>query len=237
MHAKKPLLAVLVFAAVLAAAQIIFLANFMLLFFNEGHYQKEFAKLGTYEQFPDAAAINSGILDYYKDKKKSVESSLFNEREKTHLADVKSVIKKAGSYMFFLAIAGISLLLTISALAGNKKAALNYAAKVLLISSAAVIIVSAALFIASSAFPQAFEAFHKAFFTSGTYVFAESDTLIRLYPQQFFYDFAYTAVLNSAITAAMILATALLKQRNINKCSSQNSGDVKWPKQKQRKTR
>lgn len=191
-------------AAVAVAAQLIFLANFMLLLFNEGNYHREFAKLGTYEKFPDAAAINSGILDYYKGKKGSVESSVFNEREKTHLADVKSVIKKADSYLRFLAITGIWLLLAIFAIAGNKKEALNHTAKVLMLSSAAVITVAAALFLASTAFPQMFEAFHQPFFAPGTYIFAESDALIRLYPQQFFYDFAYTAVLNSAITAAII---------------------------------
>ncbi|MBI2575247.1 DUF1461 domain-containing protein [Candidatus Woesearchaeota archaeon] len=209
MQAKKILTRALLALAVLAATQLIVLANFMLLLFNEGYYHREFSKLGAYEQLDDADAINRGILEYYNGKKERVESDLFNEREKAHLADVKSVVKKAESYMLSLAIAGVSLLLTISALAGNKKRALSHAVKVLLLSSAAVIIVSAALFLASSMFPQMFETFHKPFFAPGTYIFEESDTLIRLYPQQFFYDFAYTAVLNSAITAGIIMAAVM----------------------------
>lgn len=206
MEAKKALISVLTITAVLAAAQLIFLANFMLLLFNESYYDSEFRKLGIYEQFPDAASINKGIMDYYRGEKESVDGSLFSEREKAHLADVKSVIRKAASYMGFLTVAGISLLLAIFAIAGNKKEALNHAAKAIILSSAAVITVAAALFLATSAFPQMFEAFHQAFFAPGTYMFDESDSLIRLYPQQFFYDFAYTAVLNSAITAATIMA-------------------------------
>ncbi|MBI2142386.1 DUF1461 domain-containing protein [Candidatus Woesearchaeota archaeon] len=209
MQAKKILTRALLALAVLAAAQLIFLANFMLLLFNEGYYNREFEKLGTYELFPDADELNKGLLDYYKGEKNSIDGSVFNEREKAHLADVKSVIKKAESYMLSLAIAGVSLLLIVSAMVRNKKRALSHAVKVLLLSSAAVITVSAILFIASSAFPQMFETFHKQFFAPGTYVFEESDALIRLYPRQFFYDFAYTTVLNSAITAAIILAITL----------------------------
>ena len=50
-----------------------------------------------------------------------------------------------------------------------------------------------------------FTTFHQAFFASGTWRFAYSDTLIRLFPQQFWFDAALTAGLLTAVGAFIIL--------------------------------
>jgi integral membrane protein (TIGR01906 family) len=52
-----------------------------------------------------------------------------------------------------------------------------------------------------------FTAFHQLFFAGGTWVFAYSDTLIRLFPEQFWFDAALTV---GGLTLLGALALLLL---------------------------
>ena len=213
--------------AALLLAQIIFLANFRILVFNSSYYKHRFAEENTYARVPDADATTKDILDYYhgnyQGKMNVIQSSAFNEREIKHLADVKKLVNRTIYYLYFLAAAELLLIIGIMTFSNrNKKEFLNYVLKALLLSSLTVISVSGALFIASNYFPQLFEAFHQLFFEQGTYVFGETDTLIKLFPESFFYRFSYDIILNSAITAAAILLIATtailaLKKKYINR--------------------
>ena len=51
-----------------------------------------------------------------------------------------------------------------------------------------------------------FDTFHEIFFEAGTWRFAFSDTLIRLYPEQFWFDASITVGIFATIGALMILA-------------------------------
>lgn len=178
--------------------QIIFLANFAFLVYNEGYYKKEFSKVDTYSRVSEADILVEELVGYLKGENEL--SLRFNEREIAHMYDVKMLINKTLGYFLLL---NVSFGLIVAVLAiGNK---LKMVRKIIILSSVAVIAVAALFGLVSSQFPEIFNVFHITFFQPGSYIFPESDMLIRLFPQQFFYDFAFAIVLNSAITAVILL--------------------------------
>ncbi|OGS93272.1 MAG: hypothetical protein A2061_00695 [Gallionellales bacterium GWA2_59_43] len=59
-------------------------------------------------------------------------------------------------------------------------------------------------------FSASFVQFHTLFFQQGTWQFSEDSLLIRTFPEQFFFAFFRTVIVNSAITALFLLVLMLL---------------------------
>jgi len=132
---------------------------------------------------------------------------LFNGRELGHMRDVKAVTQAA----FANAVAGGMLTLaTAFALwrgrptRGHLRRALRDGG-VLTISIVLAILVTAAL-----AWDVFFTGFHTLFFSEGTWVFLYSDTLIRLFPEQFWFD---AAVVIGGLTTAGAAGLILVSRR------------------------
>lgn len=114
------------------------------------------------------------------------DNPLYNEREVGHMLDVKNVADIFKRVLWFLAIvvAGGLILLLIKAdtrVLGVK--ALKHGG---LLSVILVVLIILFMFMAWSL---AFTLFHNLFFSSGTWTFNYSDSLIRLFPEQFWFDF------------------------------------------------
>jgi integral membrane protein (TIGR01906 family) len=129
---------------------------------------------------------------------------IFNERELSHMEDVKAVVI---GMRVALAI-GMLILLAISILAarGRWQPLLN---KAFNRGGWAVIglIVAILLFVALN-FNSLFTWFHQIFFESGTWQFHPSDTLIRLFPMRFWQDaFIFVGLLSSVFGVVVILLT------------------------------
>ena len=60
------------------------------------------------------------------------------------------------------------------------------------------------------------EAFHRIFFAEGTWIFLRSDTLIRLFPIQFWIDVAVTAVVMLVAEAILIAFVGWVWRRQLN---------------------
>ncbi|MBI2134342.1 DUF1461 domain-containing protein [Candidatus Woesearchaeota archaeon] len=184
--------------------QIIILASFRILIFNEAYYKEGFAEFGTYERDRNADEKLKDVLSYLEGTKQQISYPAFEEREKSHLQDVKSLIHNAITYLYALII----LLAVLIAMAARKKS-FKPILTGLTIGTAAMLATAIILFLMNGLFPQLFEVFHQAFFPQGNYTFPYDSTLIRLFPEAFFRNFAYDIIKNSSITSALLLTISL----------------------------
>lgn len=127
---------------------------------------------------------------------------LFNERELSHMVDVKLVTQKLTRF-------GIGLLvvyaLCVIALATS------YATRPTLLRALldggifTVVLIITGLIAVVLAFDWLFTEFHRLFFTGETWIFPTSDTLIRLYPEQFWID-AFVFVFGGALLEGIVIS-------------------------------
>jgi len=152
----------------------------------------------TYGSYGVDYLNNFAGRDYLAGLKLSTGSTMFTEGEVQHMVDVKNLIGFAyvlGAAVAVLLIIGVWYLA--KRYAGGVRRAL-FAGAILTLVMIAVLIVAALM-----GWETFFTQFHALFFSSGTWTFSVSDTLIRLYPEQFWVD--------SAIgIAALVLATVVI---------------------------
>ena len=123
---------------------------------------------------------------------------LFTEQEVSHMADVKLVILSsfgAGALLLLLGLVAILYLRKRSR--GGVRRGL-FAGSILTL----VIIIGLAT-LAFLGWQQFFTEFHRIFFATGTWTFALEDTLIRLFPGQFWID-AGAAIAGLVLLAALV---------------------------------
>ena len=131
-----------------------------------------------------AYLVNSQGIDALEELQFSDGTALYNERELSHMEDVKAVVQ--GTMRWYLV--GCILLVIIIALAiqtGNKRdfwESLSWGGFL-----TAAIVVSFLVYLALN-FDSLFTQFHKLFFESGSWVFFTTDSLIRLFPLPFWQD-------------------------------------------------
>jgi integral membrane protein (TIGR01906 family) len=147
--------------------------------------------------------------------------SLFKDGEVSHMADVKLVILSAfgaGALLIVLSIVAIAYLRRKST--GGVRRGL-FAGSIV---SLAIILGLAAL--AVLGWQQFFTEFHRLFFASGSWTFALEDTLIRLFPGQFWIDagivIAGLVLLASLVT--LILTWPTRRRRGLVKDDQDTAG-------------
>lgn len=114
------------------------------------------------------------------------EQPLYNEREIGHMIDVKVVADAFRTVLWillFIVLGGLILLLGWPESRPEGAKALRHGGVL------TVIVVIAVMLFMGLAWGLAFTVFHNLFFASGTWTFAYSDSLIRLFPEQFWFDF------------------------------------------------
>ncbi len=129
---------------------------------------------------------------------------LYNEREIGHMLDVKNVADAFKSVLWVLSIivvGGLILLLARPETRSQGAKALKHGGLL------SVILVLAIILFMGVAWSLAFTVFHNLFFASGTWTFSYSDSLIRLFPEQFWFDFGllwFGLILLEGIILALI---------------------------------
>lgn len=127
--------------------------------------------------------LNGEDISYLGDLRFPDGKEMYNTRELHHMRDVKVVTQYA--YASAL-IGGILALLAIYTLWRSNRPALQSA---LLNGSRLTIgLIFAIVLIAITSWDTFFTTFHQLFFAGGTWQFEYSDTLIRLFPEQFWFD-------------------------------------------------
>lgn len=132
--------------------------------------------------------------------------AMFNERELQHMVDVKIVAQAA----FTIAVIDLIFVMgTFLVLWRPYKRHLLIALRDgSLMTLGAIVAIIVAAFVAWDAF---FNLFHALFFTDGTWQFLYSDTLIRLYPEQFWFE---AAIVVGGLTSLGTVILLLFSWRN-----------------------
>ena len=131
-------------------------------------------------------------------------SPAFNEREVSHMLDVRVVTGNIYLAQVAFLIAAVAAVIALTRQRETRAAAPT----ALLTGAIATIVLLAALIIfVLTGFDTFFTMFHHVFFSGDTWLFNFSDTLIRLYPPQFWFD-AATVIGVTSIVEAVVLSVA-----------------------------
>ena len=130
---------------------------------------------------------------------------LYNERELSHMVDVKLVTQ--GLVRFGLGLVGVYLVcVALLAVRSETRPALYTA---LFAGSALTVgLLLAGVLTVGLAFDWLFIQFHALFFEGDTWIFKYSDTLIRLFPEQFWVD-AFLLIFGGALVESVILGAVM----------------------------
>jgi integral membrane protein (TIGR01906 family) len=128
--------------------------------------------------------LNNSGIEYLADQQLPDGSPLYNERELSHMVDVKTLVQQmlVAWYILLVVLIGLGiwawranwLPIYLNGLGGGGKLTIGL---ILLILAAVAI-----------SFRELFTGFHMIFFKGDTWLFLYSDTLIRLFPMRFWQD-------------------------------------------------
>ena len=142
--------------------------------------------------------VNRADISYLGDLKFDDGTPLYNERELSHMHDVKGVTQGALN-TFYFALAALALI-GLWSKRGEQWQAVRQGLKrggwwMIGLAGTLAVVVLVGMFILPGLFWSFFAGFHAIFFEGDTWQFAYSDTLIRLFPLRFWQDaFLYAAV-------------------------------------------
>lgn len=188
-------------------APALILLNFNFLIFNHGFYKTQFKKLRVYETFESREIVDnqSDKLIGYLCCGKELDRDFFGDRERQHLADVKKIItlnQAVAVLLSGLVLAGLIFLI----LKKNEK---EFAKTV---AGASAITVLSVFFLWLSAFLNfdwIFLQFHYLSFDNDLWQLPESSNLIKLFPQQFFVNFANRIAIQTLIISVILILVSL----------------------------
>ena len=188
---------------------LIYLANFKLMIYNYNFYQKEFKKNKVYDEVSNADGVLNNIFLFFKDK--SDLDDIFNENEKSHLQDVKNLVIGVNYFFYILLLIEIVLFFFLF-LTYRKNIAIFFEiiGFIFMIIGLSIVIFSILLYIFSGSFSDMFVKFHLIVFPWGNWQFPDTSILIKMFPEQFFYNFAYKAVSNSVFTAVITTIVGII---------------------------
>lgn len=185
---------------------LILLFSFRLVVFDTDFYKSEFEKYDIYDKFgkniADSAIEN--LIAYMKSE--TVLSDFFNEKEKLHMIDVKSIIQKFLIFLYLL----LSIII-ISFFSSRK-----YLFRSFFYGSIFTLILLILFFIISYAnFDFIFYKFHEIFFNNDFWKLdPEVDNLKALMPDGFFYDALIRIFFISSIISVGLMLVGFLGVKN-----------------------
>jgi integral membrane protein (TIGR01906 family) len=153
--------------------------------------------------------VNSAEISYLGDLKFANGRPLYNERELSHMADVKNVVRGALNVWYV----SLTILIVLAFLAYRGKWARVYinglrrgGRWMIGLAVALGLIVGLGIAANPNVFEQFFIFFHSIFFKGDSWLFEFSDTLIRLFPIRFWEDaFLWVAILSLGGGAGLAL--------------------------------
>lgn len=165
---------------------------------------------------PDAVdyLLNDADIDFLGDMTHTDGRALYTARELQHMHDVKVVTQAAFALLLIAAVLAVGIGWALWRRPDTRPAfwrALRDAGLITLAAIAAIVIGAVA---AWNAF---FTAFHNLFFADGTWQFLYSDTLIRLFPEQFWFD---SAIIIGLFTGLIALAFVICGTRKLASASA-----------------
>ena len=153
--------------------------------------------------------LNGEDITFLGDLRFADDTPLFNTRELRHMGDVKVITQLV---YWTATVVGLIALGAGYLLKRNQRLSLAlFRGSVLTLGIIAIVILVSVL-----NWDFFFTGFHTLFFESGTWYFAYSDTLIRLFPEQFWFDAAlFIGGLTTASALLIVLVTGYLSRQAI----------------------
>ncbi len=188
---------------VLIAVRLVMTPAFLYFEYTRPGFPEDFYGLTREERLSYAPyaieyLMNGADISFLDDLEFPNGDELFNSRELRHMRDVKVVTQ----YTFlFATIAGILALVAAYILWKRRKLRQALFSGSLLTLG----IIAAIIIVAVFNWEFFFVGFHSIFFESDTWYFAYSDTLIRLFPEQFWFDSALLVGGLSTFVALIVL--------------------------------
>lgn len=128
--------------------------------------------------------VNSEDINFLRDLKFQNGESIYNDRELSHMEDVKTLVRwMIKVWLFFMAFILLAIL-WLEYLGDRKSIRLGFYRG----GWGAIGLIILILLMVFIDFDQLFSSFHALFFEGDTWLFYESDTLIRLFPIRFWQD-------------------------------------------------
>ena len=178
---------------------IIILFSFKLLVFNYDFYEKQF----DHELDKDFVKGNTlNLFEYFKGN--SELSDNFNEKEKLHLKDVKDLINKF-LFMFYV----LSMIFIISIVYLLYKKDFNAIRFNLIVGGCFTLFLILILVLFD--FSELFLRFHYLIFSNELWLLnPETDLLINIFTENFFFNFFKRIILNSSIISCILIFVGVL---------------------------
>lgn len=204
MIARGYLTLVLPLLLVIAAARLVMTPAFVSFEYHRPNFPADFYGFTredrlTYAPYAIDYLLNGEGIDYLGDLTFPDGQPLFNARELRHMVDVKTFTQLAFGFAVIAGTLAISAAAYLRRRPAHLRAGLRDGA-VLTIAIIAAITITAIF-----NWEFFFTGFHQLFFESGTWQFLYSDTLIRLFPEQFWFDAALTLGALTLIGAIVVL--------------------------------
>jgi integral membrane protein (TIGR01906 family) len=151
--------------------------------------------------------LNDAGIEYLANLTFPDGTRLFNSRELRHMFDVKLLTQTAFATAI---VAGFTFAVLVLLLARRADTRIVVKRALRDGSLLTLTVIGVILLVAVIGWEFFFTTFHELFFESGTWYFAYSDTLIRLFPEQFWFD---AAIVIGALTALTAAVTTVLTWR------------------------
>lgn len=186
-------------------------------------YRAQFEKLDRAEvigiEFEELMIVTDGLIDYLKDDRAALDMKadfdgelrqVFNEREISHMVDVKNLFILAGKIKW-AGLAGAALLLIISLSITSRESTRRLSKSFIWAFIIFAGITSGAAYYAVTDFSSFWTNFHHIFFTNDLWLLDPStDVLIMMVPEEFFFATVIRIVITFAAAVIVLLTSAIL---------------------------
>lgn len=194
---------------------VIILGNFLYLIFNFDFYQSLYKEVGVYRSFATLEAVDEAtgnLLGYYRGKNE-LDHNFFSNQAILHLNDVRKSLVFT-SNLFYLSFALVLVVIAILIKAKQFRLLIQ-AAQVA--SLATIIFMILALLGLFSAFDSLFGQFHQLLFVNNLWLFPKDDNLVKLFPREFFVEFANKLAQNIVVVSVLIALVSFVTSKRMFK--------------------
>ncbi len=194
---------ILIFGVV-ALTVIVFIFSFNIFIYNPRFYDHQYSKNGVYAEmgYDETWNATTELWNYMHFHTDSL-SDFYSTQDKLHMVDVRNMIHAVDTLLYISSIVFIISLLYFYSFNRKEFAFWLYA---LFFSASALVFVLLVFFaVLCFWFSQSFTIFHKFLFTNNYWLMEPAvDSLIRLFPEQFFFSI-FLNILGVSLLCAFVL--------------------------------
>lgn len=182
---------------------LIILANFNYLAFNKNFFEKIQRNVQSYLDLNERIYYTNNVISYYQGNG-ILDQKFYSYQAQVHLKDVKNLLN-AVRIIIGLSIISILSLITIIV---HEKDYESIFTSFVYGSIICLVVISALGMGLASYFDSLFLQMHKILFTNTLWLFSPNDTLIQVFPGEFFVFFAKNLVINTVRTCLLLLVAS-----------------------------